>query len=276
MLDTGFNNLRIDNWKICIRKDFLECNFRDLLVLGDKTSQEQDEFIKIPSSQYTNVFKCNFYINGTRCPLYLKQYLCRSIWDFLKHFFRPSPAKRSFNASFMLQKNELCTPIVIGLFERRIGPFLIDNLLLTKEVEDNELMWRCLTDMSRAPCKGALARKRNLIKRFGETVGQMHFRGIFHGDLRLGNVLVRQKNRDLQFFFLDNERTKKFKRLPARLRLKNLVQINMFREGITDTDRMRFFRKYCSRNIRDKKAIKVLAKNVLKKTERRLEDKRNS
>lgn len=274
MLDTEFDNLQIHNWKIRIHKEFLKCNIKDLFLLHNKNTQEQSGFIKVPSSEYTNVFKCDVCINGTVYPLYLKQYICRSAWDFLKHLFRASPAKRSFRASIMLQNNGHDAPIVIGLFERRTGSFLIENLLLTREVKNSKSLKRFLTDMSRNLCKDTLIRKRNLIECFGETVGQMHSKGIFHGDLRLGNVLVQQKEEAWRFFFIDNERTKKFRKLPARLRLKNLVQINMFQENISDTDRMRFFRKYCAPNTQNKDKEKTLAKHVLEKTEQRLRNKK--
>jgi len=274
MLDTEFNNLQIHNWKIRIHKEFLNCNIKDLFLLHNKNTPEQSAFVKVPSSEYTNVFKCDVCINGTVHSLYLKQYICRSAWDFLKHLFRASPAKRSFRASIMLQNNGHDAPIVIGLFERRTGPFLIDNLLLTREVKNAKSIVQCLAEMSRTLRQDTLLRKRNLIECFGETVGQMHSKGIFHGDLRLGNVLVQQKEEAWRFFFIDNERTKKFRKLPARLRLKNLVQINMFQENISNMDRMRFYRKYCARNTKTKKAENALAKHVLKKTEHRLWNKK--
>ena len=274
MSDTEFNNVQIHNWKIRIRKDIFKCNIIDLLLLSNKNTSERSEFIRVPSSEYTNVFKYDVCINGTIHSLYLKQYLCRSAWDFLKRLFRPSPAQRSFRASIMLQNNGIYAPVVIGLFERRAGPFLIDNLLLTREVKNAKSIVQCLADMGRGLYKDTLLSKRNLIECFGENVGQMHTKGIFHGDLRLGNVLVQQKEEAWRFFFLDNERTKKFQKLSARLRLKNLVQINMFQENITDTDRMRFFRKYCAQNTQTKKAEKALAKHVLKKTDQRLRYKK--
>lgn len=276
MLDTKFNNVQIHNWKIRIRKDFLKCNIRDLLLLSNKTTQEQNKLIEVPSSEYTKVSKYDVCINDTSHPAYLKQYLYRSVWDFFKHLFRPSPAKRSFDASIMLQKAGLDAPVVIGLFEKWVGPLLIHNLLLTKEVKNAKSIAQGLIEMSCTGGKDTLARRRNLIECFGETVGQMHAEGIFHGDLRLGNVLVQQKKTAWRFFFLDNERTKKFQRLSSRLRLKNLVQVNMFQENITNTDRIRFFRKYCSQNIQDRKAKKALAKHVLRKTEQRLRNKKKA
>jgi predicted unusual protein kinase regulating ubiquinone biosynthesis (AarF/ABC1/UbiB family) len=90
------------------------------------------------------------------------------------------------------------------------------------------------------------SQKQQLISRFGQTVGRMHAQNIFHGDLRLGNVLVKQDNSQFVFIFLDNERTRKFKKLPRRLRLKNLVQICMSRDNISDPDRTIFLNAYLS------------------------------
>ncbi|MCK4752570.1 MAG: hypothetical protein KAS75_03925 [Planctomycetes bacterium] len=274
MSDTKFNNIQIHNWKIRIRKDFLKCNIRDLFLLNNKTTQEQNKLIEVPSSEYAKVFQCNVCIDDTIHPVYLKQYLYRSVWDFFKHLFRSSPAKRSFDASIMLQKAGLDAPVVIGLFEKWAGPLLIHNLLLTEEVENAKPIARGLIEMSHTGGKDTLARRRNLIECFGETIGQMHAEGIFHGDLRIGNILVQQEKTNWRFFFLDNERTKKFQRLSSRLRLKNLVQINMFQKNVTNTDRIRFFRKYCSQNIQDRKAKKALAKHILRKTEQRLRNKK--
>jgi hypothetical protein len=102
----------------------------------------------------------------------------------------------------------------------------------------------------------------------------MHAKGIFHGDLRLGNILARQEKNRWRFFFLDNERTRKFYRLPARLRLKNLVQVNMPPPAyMSNTDRMRFFKEYWAQNEKAKIKKADLITKVLKKTRRRLDKK---
>jgi serine/threonine protein kinase len=103
----------------------------------------------------------------------------------------------------------------------------------------------------------------------------MHAKGIFHGDLRLGNILTRREGNRWRFFFLDNERTKKFDSLPFKLRVKNLVQANMVRKGnISYTDRMRFFREYCAENKISKKQSKSLTEKVIEKTNWRLNKER--
>ncbi|MDH4241674.1 MAG: hypothetical protein OEW48_19110, partial [Phycisphaerae bacterium] len=87
-------------------------------------------------------------------------------------------------------------------------------------------------------------------------------------------VVVRREKDGWHFFLIDNERTRKFRRLPARLRLKNLVQANMLiSDCITKTDRMRFFKSYLRQNIDIHGRHKKLANKVDTKTRERLRTK---
>ena len=102
----------------------------------------------------------------------------------------------------------------------------------------------------------------------------MHAANISHGDLRTGNVLVKLKEDDWDFYFLDNERTVKYNKLPDKLRIKNLVQIGMvLNENLTNTDRMRFYKTYLKQNQQVIPNPLELAKKVSVKTEERLSKK---
>jgi tRNA A-37 threonylcarbamoyl transferase component Bud32 len=264
-LPEGFEKMRIDNWTILIRKNFPKRDIRNLVSENDSSTEDRDLFIRVPSSDYTRVFKCNISFDGVAHQFYLKKYLCRSTLDFIKHLFRPSRAKRAFNATLMLHENGFDAPAVIGLFEHRTGPFCTNNLLLTEGIENSKSMSLLLIDICQNSGGDTSIRKHALIEAFGRTIGQMHAKGIFHGDLRLGNVLVVREEQKWRFFFIDNERTKMFYRLPDRLRLKNLVQINMFRSEITNTDLLRLFKAYLKENPavannRRRWAVKILTR----------------
>ena len=268
-LPGGFEKIRMDDWKILIRKDFPMHDIRNMVAENDSSAGDRGQFVKVPSSDYTRVFKCSVTLNGAALPLYLKKYLCRSRLDFVKHLFRPSRAKRACNATLMLHKNGFDAPAVVGLFEHHTGLFCNENLLLTEGIENSKSMQHLLADICQNTAGDGFNRRRALIEAFGRTIGKMHAKGIFHGDLRLGNVLVVREGQKWRFFFIDNERTKKFYHLPARLRLKNLVQINMFRNGITNTDRLRFFKAYLKHNpvVADNRrrwAVKILTKTSLR------------
>lgn len=269
-LPGDFDGVREAGWTIRVRRDFPKHIMSSLLSLDDSTS---GPFAKVQSSSHTEVFRGGVSFDGADHVLYLKRHLCRSVMDSMKHLFRPSRARRAFNASFVLRQNGIDTPAAVGLFERRCGPFCTDNSLLTEEVKGGLSMVEVLNDLRRDKSPGALIRRRALIRAFAETVGRMHARGICHGDLRLGNVLVVQEGHKLRFFFIDNERTKQFHRLPSRLRLKNLVQVNLFIHGITDTDRLRFFRAYLAVDPSIQKHYRRWVERVIARTDKRLSRK---
>jgi tRNA A-37 threonylcarbamoyl transferase component Bud32 len=272
-LPEDFESMQMDRWIICIRKDFPK-NFIGNVVSENYSSfTNREQFTRVPSSNYTRVFTYRVSFDGVDHSFYLKEYLCRSALDLVKHLFRPSRARRAFNAALILQKNGFDTPAVMGLFEHRTGPFCTNNLLLTEEVENSKPMPQLLADICQNSDVDTFIHKRALIKAFGRTIGRMHSEGIFHGDLRLGNILVVREEGKWRFFFIDNERTKKFGRLPDKLRLKNLVQINMFRTGITNSDRLRFFKAYLISNPDVQARYNRWMQKIYAKTNRRLSKK---
>ncbi len=148
--------------------------------------------------------------------------------------------------------------------------FTPGNRLRQFQPQDAAAMPQLLREISRRPDTESLVAKRGLIRAFAETVGRMHARGICHGDLRLGNVLAVADRDRWRFYFIDNERTRKFRSLPARLRLKNLVQVNMFLDGISNTDRLRFFARYLESNPELHAGCRKWAARITARTNRRL------
>jgi hypothetical protein len=116
--------------------------------------------------------------------------------------------------------------------------------------------------------------RRDFVCSLGETIGRMHRAGISHGDLRPGNVFAGESNAGWEFYFLDNERTVGYRQLPMKLRIKNLVQINMISgDWLSNTDRMRFFKAYVLMNDLVADSWKELARVVSTRTAERLRKK---
>ncbi len=269
----GFDKMKVDDWTIRLHTDLRQPDIRDLLSLNDSQADGGGPFTRVPSSDYTRVFRCHVCSNGVSSAFYLKRYLYHSALDFVKHSPRPSRARRAFDASLMLQENGFDAPAVVGLFERRRGPFVTDNMLLTREVRNAAPIMQLLKDIRNRSDRDTLLAKRDLIRAFARTVGRMHAKGIFHGDLRLGNVLAVKEHENWRFYFIDNERTRKFRSLPTRLRLKNLVQVNMFYHGTSKTDRLRFFRSYLESNPGIQDHYSAWIRRIAAKTNRRLRRK---
>jgi tRNA A-37 threonylcarbamoyl transferase component Bud32 len=252
-----------------IHRNFRNDAFEQALLDNEKNLRECYKPTIIQSSKFARVYKFTVRFNDVDKEVYFKQYLRRSVWDFIKDFMRASRAERAFKASEMLGENGFDVPAIIAMGKFRYGLYHTTNFLVTLEIENAKQIHQFISN-NKLETRG----RRELIQAFGQTIGRMHAKGIFHGDLRLGNILARHEKNHWMFFFLDNERTRKFHRLPARLRLKNLVQVNMFPPAaMSNTDRMRFFREYWAQNEKAKVEKVVLIEKVLKKTRRRLSRK---
>ena len=267
-----FEVLRVRGWKLRISRRFAS-HALGLPEMRDGHNGVRGPFERISSSRFSRVYRCRIGFLGTVHSLYLKQYLPRSAWDVFKHLFRPSRAQRAFKASLMLAENGLLSPEVIAVGELKYGPVCARTFLLTRKVAGARSASVLLGDFARRPLKARA--KRDLIAAFGETVGRMHAAGIFHGDLRSGNIFAEDTSEGWRFFLLDNERTRRFGRLPHRLIVKNLVQIGMSgKQLVTTTDRMRFLKSYLVRNPRLGADYKKLAAKVFSKTQVRMAGKK--
>ena len=274
-MHTVFNKIRHNNRTIYINKNFSKGILEQVLLAGETELQKRYATVTIPSSDSTRVYKFAVTFDGVRRELYFKKYLHRSVWDIIKHLVRDSRAKRAFKASLMLAENGFDVPTIIAMGECRFSFFNTRNYLVTSQVEGAKEIYHFFTETPGNLTKEQLRYKRTLIRALGRTIGRMHAKAIFHGDLRLGNILAKQENSRWRFYFLDNERTKRFHRLPFRLQLKNLVQVNMIPlHMITNTERMRFFKEYWAEYRSNNKQKTALIKKVLRKTNQRLSEKR--
>ena len=270
-MDSGFEKIRRHNCTLFINQHFRNDNLEQALSTGEKTLQERYQLTPVFSSDSSRVYKFTAGFDGRERWIYFKRYVCRSTWDFIKHLVRPSRAKRAFKATLMLEKNGLEAPVVVAMGECKFSFFEREDFLATLEAEETKQIYQFIPESAEDLTKEHLRDKRDLIRALGRTVGRMHARGIFHGDLKVVNVLARQEKSGWRFFFIDNERTKKFYRLPTWLRLKNLVQLNMYRtDALTDTDSMRFFKSYLQENPLVARKRNEWVKKIITKTNRRL------
>jgi len=221
----NFQTIKISGWQFELSDDFPAGFLPDIAGAASFIDGQRSSFVKLPSSKFAKVFKFNVYLKGKIYSLILKQYLNRSFFDILKNSLRPCRAERAFKAGRMLKRYGFFTPDIVAVGRKTFAGIPTGNFLITSQVENSVPLYKML-DID-------ISQKQQLIKQFGQTVGRMHAAGIFHGDLRLGNVLVKpvvslsnpKDDNRFVFIFLDNERTKKYDKLPHRLRLKNLVQV---------------------------------------------------
>jgi hypothetical protein len=270
MIPKNYIRQKNGNYVVYIDGRFCDTVIEDAVSGGLSTLHNAFELEKVPSSKYASVYKFSCGIGEDTCCYYFKVFHYRSAWDFLKHFFKASRARRAIFGADMLERNGFATPTVVAAGEKRRFGMCLSNFLLTAETplaQPLDIYFReffVYPEPSRT-----LNAKREFIQEFGHFVGKLHGANISHGDLRFGNILITLIKKVHAFALLDNERTIQFEKLPERLRIKNLVQVNMMQSpGISNTDRLRFFKCYLYEN--SGLDWKSLARKVISKTRKRL------
>jgi tRNA A-37 threonylcarbamoyl transferase component Bud32 len=267
----GYVRIRQGPWRLWLHKDFQTLS--EPMPADGQFDGVRGPFQRIPSSAYARVFKASLNLSGQIHQLYIKQYLYRSPLDFVKHLFRLSRAMRSLKGTLLLARNGFSAPPIIAVGEDRRLVVCTRCFVLTSSVQHAPPVHAWLANLP-AMDRHERRRRRALIRGLGETVGRMHARGIFHGDLRPGNVLAAQGGDNWTYHLLDNERTRAYRRLPRHLRMKNLIQIGMLTQDyISTTDRMRFLKAYLKKNPSLIGHHKRLAAAVMTRTRQRLAGK---
>jgi len=243
------------NKKIIIADNFPQGFESSNIQIPDGT---RADFEQLGSSKTALVLKFQILLKTKVYSIILKKYFVRNISDFFKSLILPSRAQRAFKAGQMLIENGFLTPQTVAYGRK---------FLMTMEVTDSTPIYTLLGTL---PAE----KKKKMIEQFAQTIGKMHDKGIFHGDLRLGNILVKEKDENFEFYFLDNERTKKFDSIPWKLRIKNLVQVNMQRNNVDENDRKLFFDIYLAQQTCPIDAHK-LSEDVILKTSARLAIREN-
>ena len=173
-------------------------------------------------------------------PAYYKEFLSRSPFEKIKTLLRGSRCQRAIERGELLRQRGFHSPATYCWGKKADRYFMVTEglnaLSLSTYIEKNWI----------PPLSGTeLRAKRDLIEKLGKEIGNLHKAGICHGDLRISNVLVEKMGQNIIFYFIDNERSLFFKKIPPRLVVKNLVQVNMiFLPGVSRQDRLRFFNAY--------------------------------
>lgn len=246
-----------------------EADHPDFLKKCCKHDIESDtDFKKVPSSPLTRVYKFEF----KGIPYYYKKFFPRNLFEPIKNLFRGDRAFRCLRGDLLLLQKGFNAPKCM-----LIGKKGSDIFMVSKAVKGGKDLIRFAKEafpenMSR--CK--TMKKRELCKLLGKHIGKLHAHGIIHGDLRWGNVMIEKSPAfETRIWFLDNERTTNYSSLPEKMRIVNLVQMNMIPASILikNTDRMRFYKAYLFQNPALLPQKKSLALKIIHKTAIRLKRK---
>ena len=221
---------------------------------------------EITSSQHSHVYRAILNNRKLALPVYFKGMDFKSPRDVIKQQFSKSRAIKAFEAELLLQSLGFGTPATLLTGWRQRILFFKDSFFtISAALTDYEDLYTIVAQLGKQPAH----HKRGFIEQLSATVARMHRENIGHGDLRAGNVMCKYSE-EWQFSLIDNERTRKYRKLPERIRIKNLVQLNLLISPVINTsDRQRFFDNYsllCYGQINRSLLNKVIDKTRLRLT----------
>lgn len=206
--------------------------------------------------------------------LFIKIFNFGDIFDRL-FLLKKSRSLRAWKGSMLLLEKGFPTPTLVAQGDITERFLLKKTFLITNALKGSLSVYEYLDTFFKERSAEVIQKKRGFIIKMGRLIGRLHKAGIFHGDLRPGNILVIHSDNNPTFYFIDNERNKFFsKGIPQQLRAKNLTQINMIvTPFITFTDRLRFFKAYLIENPELESIAKHLIRRIHVKTKKRLSEK---
>jgi len=216
----------------------------------------------IAAGTYSQLFRGR--VDGaTGQEYYFKRMPPRDWRDRIKHKLGSSRARRALAAGDQLRSAGLLTPRVACVIEHRSAAGVRESVLVTETVPEA----RNFLELMRTPSLGilnSLPRMRALLEQIARAVGRIHAAGFYHGDMRWGNLLCQGR----ETYWLDNERTRRYGKLPVRLRIQNLAQMALPTD-LTWTDRLRMWRWYLDTCRLDPADQESTLRGVLKEIRRR-------
>jgi len=172
---------------------------------------------------------------------------------FIKDIFwgGSRPFSEMITNTKILQKNIKTTEIIAAAKHKIIGP-LYKAYLFSKEIpECIDLITYC-NELTQKSSKQRFKEKKYLFQSVAKAVVKMHSEGIYHSDLHLKNILIRQRDNDIpEVYIIDFDKADTKEKLSPREKVKNLLRFNRSIEkyklkggSITRADQMRFFKEY--------------------------------
>jgi hypothetical protein len=182
-------------------------------------------------------------------PVYVKRYNVHALRIALGSPFRWSPARIAFRNAAALAERGIGVPRPLAAVAyRRLG-VLRRSFFVTEEVaaaETADLVWARI--LAQPDARRRRADRRAFAKALGAFFARLHASGVYHGDLKDVNVLVRGSPATPEFVLLDLERMAIGARVGAGRRVKNVVQLaRTLGAQATRSDRLRWLSSYLGR-----------------------------
>jgi hypothetical protein len=185
-----------------------------------------------------------------RIPVIIKRPLARNWQRRLSLWLSPSRSMRGWRIGQALLHRDIATARPLAYLERRVGPVVVDSLLVTEALPGAaDLESHLRTEFASRTPRSWLRHKLELAELLARHVRRLTDRGFRHRDCKAPNILV-VSHPDTHLLWIDLDGVRPVRRMSGAQRLEPLVRLHVSLldvAGLTRTDRVRFLKRYFAR-----------------------------
>lgn len=173
--------------------------------------------------------------------VFLKRYNRKGIFHTLKNMFRTSRAKKVWKNSFGFELRGIPAANTIAYMEERRFRILMRSYVISEFMSDTMTLSSVYQETVMT------AKRVSIMHNLGKEIARMHVYGCLHGDLKWGNILIRDSNGAYDCFFVDLDGSKIKENLGLSDMLSELsrVYIEMLKYSASPEEKHAFFSSYC-------------------------------
>lgn len=197
----------------------------------------------IKDSPSSLVVRRKLKVGPHEVEVFIKRARRKHPWKFLLDCCRVSRAIRCFRLGHALLTRRVATALPLAALERRVGPFLVDSVLITEAVSGPSLNTFLSTWLARPQGDGQPPRPKadmpfcvvehrqlaqEVLWQLGRMVQRLHDENFAHRDLKSSNVLVHWAPPQApEVVLVDLDGLSHWRRLSTRRRFQGVMRLNV-------------------------------------------------